>query len=715
VRLAAALVLCLSATVGNGEDGYDLWLRYVPGSTAQQSSIAAAFRGLKTAANPGPPIRSARSELSRGLSALSARELPEHPSLQAGTLLIGTPETVPEIASLALPLSDLGPEGFVVRSLTFEGRPITAVAANSDRGVLYGSFALLAQLQGGADPAQVSIRSAPRVGLRMLDHWDNLDRSRERGYSGQSLWDWWRLPELVDPRYTDYARANASLGINGVVLNNVNAPPEILSEAYIAKVQALAAVLRPWGIRVFLSIRFDSPMALDGLKSADPLDPQVRDWWQATAARIYAQIPDFGGFLVKANSEGQPGPLDYGRTHADGANMLAAALAPHGGLVLWRAFVYAEKDATDRATQAYRQLQPLDGQFAPNVVLQVKNGPIDFQPREPFHPLFGAMPGTSVGLEVQITKEYLGFSTHLAYLGILWEEVLRADTHARGPGSTVARVVDGTLFGSRHSVMAGVSNTGTDRNWSGSIFDQANWYAFGRLSWDPDASAEAIARDWIVLTFGSDPQVIDGILQMMMGSRETVVDYMTPLGLTHLMNSGHHYGPGPWVDDLSRPEWNPVYYHRADRRGIGFDRTASGSNAVAQYAPAVAQRYREPASTPPELLLWFHHLEWDRHLPSGRTVWEELVHRYDRGVRGVEAMQQRWRGMEGRIDAERHQGVAALLRIQHREARWWRDASIAYFQSVSGRALPDGITPPAQTLDYYRALEFPYAPGLAAP
>jgi alpha-glucuronidase len=456
-------------------------------------------------------------------------------------------------------------------------------------------------------------------------------------------------------------------------------------------------------------------MVLGGLKSADPLDPQVQDWWRATADRIYVQIPDFGGFLVKANSEGQPGPMDYGRTHADGANMLAAALAPHGGVVLWRAFVYSEKDATDRATQAYRQLQPLDGQFASNVVLQVKNGPIDFQPREPFHPLFGAMPRTSVGLELQITKEYLGFTTHVAYLGTLWEEVLRADTHARGPGSTVARVVDGTLFGSAHSVMAGVANTGTDRNWSGSIFDQANWYAFGRLAWDPGASAEAIAREWIVMTFGSDPQVMTEVLPLMMGSRETVVDYMTPLGLAHLMDTGHHYGPGPWVDDLSRPEWNPVYYHRADKLGIGFDRTASGSNAVAQYAPAVAQRYGDLASTPPELLLWFHHLDWDHRLPSGRTVWEELVYRYDHGAREVEVMQERWHRLEGRIDAQRYESVAAMLQIQRREARWWRDASIAYFQSVSGRALPAGITPPARTLDYYRALKFPYAPGRAAP
>jgi alpha-glucuronidase len=715
VRLAAGLVLCLSAGVGVCEDGYELWLRYVPGTSAQQSRIADAFRGLMTAGNPTPLIASSRAELSRGLAALSGHALPRHSTVEDGTLLIGTPGSVPEIASLSLPLSDLGPEGFLVRSLTLRGHSVTVVAANSDRGVLYGSFALLAQLQSGGDPAQLSVYSAPRVGLRMLDHWDNLDRSRERGYSGQSIWDWWRLPEMVDPRYTDYARANASLGINGAVLNNVAAAPEILSDAYLAKVRALADVLRPWGIRVFLSIRFNSPMALGGLKSADPLDPQVRDWWRATADRIYGQIPDFGGFLVKANSEGQPGPMDYGRTHADGANMLAAALAPHEGVVLWRAFVYSEKDATDRAMQAYRQLQPLDGQFAANVVLQVKNGPIDFQPREPFHPLFGAMPRTSVGLELQITKEYLGFTTHLAYLGPMWEEVLRADTHARGAGSTVARVVDGSLFGSAHSVMAGVANTGTDRNWSGSIFDQANWYAFGRLAWDPGASAEAIAREWIVLTFGGDPKVMAEVLPLMMDSRETVVDYMTPLGLAHLMDTGHHYGPGPWVDDLSRPEWNPVYYHRADKRGIGFDRTASGSNAVAQYAPPVAQRYGELASTPLELLLWFHHLDWDHRLSSGRTVWEELVFRYDRGARSVETMQERWRRLDGHIDAERYDSVAAMLRIQQREARWWRDASIAYFQGVSGRELPAGIAPPAQTLAYYRALKFPYAPGRAAP
>ncbi len=413
----------------------------------------------------------------------------------------------------------------------------------------------------------------------------------------------------MDTRYRDYARANASIGINAAVVNNVNAVAVILRADYLAKVKVLADEFRPYGIRLFLSVRFSSPIELGGLKTADPEDPAVRAWWRAKTDEIYAIIPDFGGFLVKANSEGQPGPADYGRTHADGANALADALRPHGGVVLWRAFVYSEKDATDRAMQAYRQLKPLDGTFASNVVLQVKNGPIDFQPREPFHPLFGAMPKTSLGMEFQITKEYLGFATHLAYLGTMYEEVLRADTYSNGAGSTVARVVDGE-GGTRLTAMAGVANTGRDRNWSGSQFDQANWYAFGRLAWNPEASALDIASDWARMTFSNDAGTVKDIVAIMMGSHEAVVNYMTPLGLAHLMGTGHHYGPAPWVADQSRPEWNPVYYHRADANGIGFDRTATGSNALAQYAAPAAAQFQDPDRTPLEYLLWFHHVSW---------------------------------------------------------------------------------------------------------
>ncbi|MEO8313934.1 MAG: alpha-glucuronidase family glycosyl hydrolase [Pseudomonadota bacterium] len=698
-------------TCAHAEDGYDLWLRYRPLPQAAQRQLQSDITGIVATAQPSPLVQSAVAELSRGIAGLSGTAPTRSQTPRNGSLVVGTPASVPAIAALQLPLQQLGDEGYLLRSVRQQGRRITVIAANSDRGVLYGSFALLAHLQRGGRIDNLDVSSTPKIQLRMLDHWDNLDGHVERGYAGASLWDWWRLPEVVDPRYRDYARANASIGINAVVVNNVNAVAVILRPDYIAKARPIADALRPYGIRLFLSVRFSSPVELGGLTTADPMDPAVRAWWRAKADEIYAVIPDFGGFLVKANSEGQPGPSDYGRTHADGANALADALKPHGGVVLWRAFVYSEKDATDRAMQAYRQLKSLDGTFASNVVLQVKNGPIDFQPREPFHPLFGAMPKTSLGMEFQITKEYLGFATHLAYLGTLYEEVLRADTYANGQGSTVARVIDGSLGRTGVTAMAGVANTGRDRNWSGSQFDQANWYAFGRFAWDPGLSARDIAMDWVKMTFGSDPALVESIVAIMMGSREAVVNYMTPLGLAHLMGTGHHYGPAPWVSDQSRPEWNPVYYHRADARGIGFDRTASGSNALAQYAPQVAAQFQDPGRTPLESLLWFHHVSWDFRLSSGRNLWEELISRYDNGVQSVADMQATWAKLDGRVDAERHAEVAAMLGVQLQEARWWRDASLAYWQSISGRPLPAGVKPPAASLAYYKSLQFPYAPG----
>jgi alpha-glucuronidase len=709
--LLAWFALCCGMSSASAEDGYELWLRYRPLAAPVQRQLQADITGIVASAQPSAITQSALAELTRGLAGLAGKAPPRVSSLLNGSLVVGTPASNPAIAALRLSLQAVGSEGYLLRSIRQQGRRLTVVAANSDRGVLYGSFALLAHLQRGGSVDALDITSAPRVQLRMLNHWDNLDGHVERGYAGSSLWDWWHLPDVVDSRYRDYARANASLGINATVVNNVNSVAVILRPDYIAKVKALAEVFRPYGIRLFLSVRFSSPLELGGLKSADPLDPAVRAWWRAKVDEIYATIPDFGGFLVKANSEGQPGPIDYGRTHADGANALAEALQPHGGVVLWRAFVYSEKDAQDRAMQAYKQLQFLDGTFASNVVLQVKNGPIDFQPREPFHPLFGAMPKTSLGMEFQITKEYLGFATHLAYMGTLYEEVLRADTHAKGAGSTVARVVDGSLGGPPLTSMAGVANTGRDRNWSGSQFDQANWYAFGRLAWNPGLAARDIAADWVRMTFGTDPQLVASIVDIMMRSREAVVNYMTPLGLTHLMATGHHYGPGPWVNDLARPEWNPVYYHRADANGIGFDRTATGSNAIAEYAAPVAAQFADPARISLDYLLWFHRVPWDRRLNTGRTLWEELAHRYDTGVQTVRSMQEDWARLSGRIDAERHAEVAAMLGVQLREARWWRDASLAYWQSVSGRPLPPGAAPPEQELGYYKSLQFPFAPG----
>lgn len=692
------------------EDGYDLWLRYAP----LPASAAANLReqtGAVTLGQPASPmLQAAASELRRGLAGLLGD--PQASTEDAPTrFLLGTVDASEAIRALGLRLDTIGAEGYVLRQAVTPAGPVTVIAGGDEPGVLYGVFALLRHLQTGGSLTGLELADRPRVKLRLLNHWDNLDRYVERGYAGQSLWDWWRLPDVVDPRYTDYARANASIGINGTVLNNVNAAAEVLTPRYIAKAARLAEVFRPWGIRVYLSARWSAPRDIGGLETADPLDPAVRDWWAARADEIYAAIPDFGGFLVKANSEGQPGPREYGRSHADGANMLAAALAPHGGVVMWRAFVYSETDPEDRVRQAYTEFKPLDGAFADNVLVQVKNGPLDFQPREPFHPMFGGMPKTPLMMEFQVTKEYLGFSTHLVYLGALWEEVLQADTFAQGTGSTVAKVIDGSLDGHGLTGIAGVANTGRDRDWSGSDFDQANWYAFGRLAWNPHGDAREIAREWLQQTFTPEPAFVAPAADLMMRSREAVVNYMTPLGLTHIMGTGHHYGPAPWVDDLGRPEWNPYYYHRANTEGIGFDRTASGSDAVAQYHPPVGERFAALETVADEYLLWFHRLPWDHTMRDGTTLWQSLVRRYDLGVQQARSMRADWVRLGQYVDPVRRARVAEYLDIQVREAQWWRDACLAYFQSRSGQRWPEGVTPPPLSLDQYRAMQFPYAPG----
>ena len=700
---SALLLLAVVAPCAYAEDGYDLWLRYRPVQGEWLETYRAAASEIVPPRAQSPTLEAASSELSRGLGGLLGATLPlvSQPT-RDGSVIIGTPRSSALIAGLPLELDRVGSDGYVIRSLAYKGHRVTVVAARTDVGVLYGTFNFLKLLQTRQSLEHLALSSAPRVRHRILDHWDNLDRTVERGYAGESIWDWQKLPDYLDPRYTDYARACASVGINGTVLNNVNASAVSLTPPYLLKAAALANVFRPYGLHVYLSARFSAPIEIGGLKTADPLDPAVRAWWRAKADEIYGLIPDFGGFLVKANSEGQPGPQDYARTHADGANMLADAVAPHGGIVMWRAFVYSQNEPEDRAKQAYDEFVPLDGKFRDNVVLQVKNGPIDFQPREPFHPLFGAMPHTPLMLEVQITKEYLGFATHLVYLGPLFEETLRADTQTHGKNSLVAKTIEG---------MAGVANIGTDRDWTGSQFNQANWYVFGRLAWDPSLSASEIATEWVRMTFSNDPAFVGPVVGMMMASREAAVDYMTPLGLAHQMARNTHYGPGPWVSGGPRADWTSVYFNRADAHGIGFDRTATGSNAVAQYAPPVAAEFSDLKRVPDNLLLWFHHLPWDYKMRSGRTLWDELVIHYSDGVRAVRDMRRTWASLGGKIDSERYAQVSTFLEIQEKEARWWRDASIAYFQGFSQRPLPAGLPPPEHDLHYYEALCFPYVPG----
>jgi alpha-glucuronidase len=705
---SAALLACGAASASSAsEDGYDLWLRYRPLPEAQAAQLRPLARAIVAPAQPSPTVLAAVEELQRGVSGWLGRTPPVSPRIDAGALVLVTPATPDARAEW---FKDLGKSGYRIRRTELQGRKVTVIAANEDIGLLYGSFAYLRALGTGDAPARLDLHSTPRLPLRLLNHWDNLDRHVERGYAGQSIWKWWNLPDILDQRYVDYARANASIGINGAVLNNVNAKADVLTAPFIAKSAALAKVLRPYGIKVYLSVRWSAPKELGATSTADPLDPAVAAWWQQKAEEIYAAIPDFGGFLVKANSEGQPGPQDYKRTHADGANMLARAVGKHGGIVMWRAFVYAEAGATDRVRQALDQFKPLDGKFDSNVIIQVKNGPLDFQPREPVHPMFGALPKTPLMMEFQITKEYLGFSTHLAYLGTLWQEVLRTDLRP-GRQTMVARVLDGTLHGGAPTGIAGVANIGSDRNWTGSHFDQANWYAFGRLAWNPDGDAAAIAREWIAQTFRRDARVLDGVANIMLGSREAVVNYMTPLGLTHLMGSNHHYGPEPWTGGDATPAWSPAYYHRASRQGIGFDRSSKGSGAADQYQPELARLYGDPRTTPNNLLLWFHHLPWDHAMPSGRTLWVELVQHYDSGVAAVAGMRAQWDALKPYIDAQRHADTAQRLKVQHDDAIWWRDACIAYFQSINGLSMPAGTKAPARPLDYYKAIRLPYPPG----
>ena len=573
----------------------------------------------------------------------------------------------------------LAKDGYTIKSQNGK----TVIAAANDAGLLYGAYHLLRLQQTGQPTASLDISEQPFYDLRILNHWDNPNGTVERGFAGKSIF------LNPDPaRMKMYARANASVGINGTVLNNVNAKPEALTTESLQKAKGIADQLRPYGIRVYLSINFASPIKVGGLKTADPLDADVINWWKEKVNEIYRLIPDFGGFLVKANSEGEPGPQDFGRSHADGANMLAGVLKPHKGIVMWRAFVY-NPQSSDRANQAYEEFMPLDGQFADNVIIQIKNGPIDFQPREPYSPLFTALKKTPMMVEFQITQEYLGAANHLVYLAPMWQEFFSFVK----PASLKA--------------MAGVANIGDDTNWCGHHFAQSNWYAFGRLAWNPSLTSEQIAKEWLAQTFCTQGN-LSPLLQLMLDSREACVNYMMPLGIHHIFAGTHHYGPEPWYSPKGlRADWTPPYYHKADSIGMGFDRTLKGSANVKQYPDELCRLYNDIKTCPENLLTWFHHVPWDYRMKNGRTFWDELCHKYDEGVHQARHFLAVWDAMQPYVDSQRFNDIQRKLRIQARDAEWWRDACLLYFQTFSHRPIPQDVEHPVHNLDEMMKFRIP--------
>ena len=667
--LISALVLlfagCIYAAT-SGEDGSSLWLRF---DTAKTTSTITGVKGT------------AMTELQA--------------YWQGGPVILKRQKGLPK-------------DGYTIKS---QGGK-TVISAANDAGLLYGAYHLLRLQQISENGVyfdqsmdRLDITEKPFYDLRILNHWDNPNGTVERGFAGKSI-----FLNPTPERMKMYARANASVGINGTVLNNVNAKPEALSTESLQKAKSIADQLRPYGIRVYLSINFASPIKVGGLETADPLDANVIKWWKNKVNEIYKLIPDFGGFLVKANSEGEPGPQDFGRTHADGANMLAGALKPHKGIVMWRAFVY-NPQSSDRANQAYEEFMPFDGQFADNVIIQIKNGPVDFQPREPYSPLFTAMKKTQMMVEFQITQEYLGAANHLVYLAPMWQEFFSFVK----PGSLKA--------------MAGVANIGDNVNWCGHHFAQANWYAFGRLAWNPSLKSEDIANEWLRQTWDpiSNPKqpvptsnLCDALyparygnpwgdlVDLMMSSREACVNYMMPLGIHHIFAGGHHYGPEPWYAPRGlRADWTPPYYHKADSIGMGFDRTTKGSGNVKQYPDELCKLYNDINTCPEEVLVWFHHVPWDFKMKSGRTFWDELCHKYDDGVQEARRFLKIWDTMEPYIDTQRFDDVQRKLRIQVRDSEWWRDACLLYFQTFSHRPIPSDMEHPVHNLDEMMKFRIP--------
>lgn len=598
-------------------------------------------------------------------------------------------EDLPQELNEIVHLQDLNEEGYILKSIAQNGGASLYVAGKSDKGVLYGVFHLLRLIQTGEDLTRIHVAEQPQNRFRMMNHWDNMDGSIERGYAGRSIMFKDDRFALDDSRIRDYARLMASVGINGISINNVNVhavETRLITPEFLPDVAKVADIFRGYGIRLFLSVNYASPIQLGGLETADPLDADVRVWWKDKAQEIYSYIPDFGGFLVKADSEHRPGPFTYNRTHADGSNMLAEALEPFGGIVIWRCFVYNclqdwRDRKTDRARAAYDHFKLLDGEFKPNVILQIKNGPMDFQVREGVSPLLGAMPGTNQMLEFQITQEYTGQQKHLCYLVPQWKEVLDFDTYARGQGTEVKKVIAGKVYPYLYSGMTAVINVGDDSNWTGHTLAQANLFGFGRLTWNPDVTEEQITGEWIKLTFGHDAVVFEVVRSLLSESWQTYENYTSPLGVGWMVNPGHHYGPN--VDGYEYSVWGT--YHFADCHGIGVNRTVkNGTGYTAQYFPENADRYESLETCPDELLLFFHHVPYTHVLHSGKTVIQHIYDTHFDGVEGVDLMIRQWARLEQRMDQGLYQGVMDRLQIQYESSKEWRDIINTYFYRKSG-------------------------------
>lgn len=688
-------IIVLESTSRNGKgvgEGYKAWLRYPPLNLNQAKEYASWCGEIVIAASePSAVLKNACDELVNGIGSMlgtapqigGSGKLPRFLRITTGDLaeLQGAMETAE--------LEELGEEGYVLKTVREPEREYIAIAGRTDRGALYGAFHFLRLMQTGQSVNDLRVIEKPAAKLRMIDHWDNMDGSIERGYAGQSIF--YRNGKFImdRKRIRDYARMMAAVGLNAISINNVNVhetETRLITPELLPSVAAAADIFREYGVRLFLSVNFASPIPCGGLTTADPLDSGVRRFWTERAADVYRHIPDFGGFLVKADSEFQPGPFTYGRDHADGANMLAEALRLYGGIVIWRCFVYDclqdwRDRKTDRARAAYDHFRPLDGKFADNVVLQIKNGPMDFQVREPVSPLFGGLRQTNQVLELQITQEYTGQQKHLCFLVPQWKEVFDFDTYASGEGSTVAKAATGELFDRPLGGIAGVSNIGDDSNWTGHLLAQANYYGYGRLIWRPELTAEQIADEWVRITFGLDPVVVATICRMLLDSWIIYEKYTSPLGVGWMVNPGHHYGPN--VDGYEYSKWGT--YHYADCRGVGVDRTVkTGTGYTGQYHDEVAARFEAIESCPDELLLFFHHVPYTHVLKSGKTVIQHIYDTHFEGAEQADKLVDAWRGLQGKIDEARYESALSRLQEQSKHAKEWRDVVNSYFLRKSG-------------------------------